>query len=131
MINANVFWCRPQNYYDQDEWRGTWEVDGGALMNQASHYVDLLDWLFGPIERVHCFSSTLSRNIEVEDSAVVNLRWRTGALGSLNVTMLAYDKNYEGSITVLGEKGIIKLSGQALNQIDTWSIMGRISKINI
>lgn len=124
MINANVFWCRPQNYYDQDDWRGTWELDGGALMNQASHYVDLLDWLFGPIERVHCFSSTLSRNIEVEDSAVVNLRWRTGALGSLNVTMLAYNKNYEGSITVLGEKGIIKLSGQALNQIDTWNING-------
>ena len=123
-VNANVFWCRPQSYYDQDTWRGTWELDGGALMNQASHYVDLLDWLFGSVERVHCFSSTLSRNIEVEDSAVVNLKWRSGTLGSLNVSMLANKKNYEGSITVIGEKGIIKLSGQALNKIDTWIIEG-------
>lgn len=125
LVNANVFWCRPQSYYDQDQWRGTWELDGGALMNQASHYVDLLDWLFGSVERVHSFSSTLSRKIEVEDTAVVNLKWRSGLLGSLNVTMLAHDKNYEGSITILGEKGIIKISGQALNKIDTWIIDGK------
>ena len=125
MINVNVFWCRPQSYYDQDEWRGTWELDGGALMNQASHYVDLLDWLNGSIEHVHCFSSTLKRKIEVEDTAVVNLKWKSGTLGSLNVTMLANNKNYEGSITILGEKGIIKISGQALNEVETWFIEGK------
>ena len=125
MINANVFWCRPQSYYDQDDWRGTWELDGGALMNQASHYVDLLDWVFGPIEKINCFSSTLDRKIEVEDTATVNLRWKSGALGSLNVTMLVHDKNYEGSITVIGEKGTIKISGQALNEIETWKINGK------
>ncbi len=120
MVNINVFWTRPQEYYDSASWRGTWEFDGGALMNQASHYVDLLDWLVGPIESLQAYTATLARNIEVEDSAVVSVRWRSGALGSMNVTMLTYPRNLEGSITILGEKGTVRLGGVAVNEIQHW-----------
>lgn len=119
LVQINVFWSRPQSYYDQDKWRGTWEFDGGALMNQASHYVDLLDWLVGPVEKVQCMVST-SRNIEVEDTGVMNIKWRNGALGSISVTMLCYPNNYEGSITILGDKGSVRVGGVAVNEIQHW-----------
>ena len=120
MVNVNVFWTRPQEYYDSGDWRGTWEFDGGALMNQASHYVDLLDWLIGPVESVQAYTSTLARNIEVEDTAVMQVKWRSGALGSLNVTMLTYPKNFEGSVTIIGEKGTARIGGIALNEVQEW-----------
>lgn len=124
MVHINVFWSRPQAYYDQAQWRGTWEFDGGALMNQASHYVDLLDWLIGPVEEIQCMTSTF-RQIEVEDTAVLNVKWRNGALGSLAVTMLTYPKNFEGSIVVIGETGIAKIGGVAINEIECWNFSDR------
>ena len=120
LASVNVFWTRPQEYYDSEGWRGKWEFDGGALMNQASHYVDLLDWVVGPIESVQAYTGTLGRNIEVEDTGVVGLRWRSGALGSLNVTMLTYPKNLEGSITILGERGTARIGGVAANEVQHW-----------
>jgi UDP-N-acetyl-2-amino-2-deoxyglucuronate dehydrogenase len=120
MVAVNVFWQRPQSYYDQDGWRGTWEFDGGALMNQASHYVDLLDWLVGPVESVSASIATLGRAIEVEDTAALQLRWRNGALGTMAVTMLTYPKNLEASITLLGQAGTVKIGGPAVNQIEHW-----------
>lgn len=120
MANVNVFWTRPQDYYDQGEWRGTWELDGGAFMNQASHYIDLVHWLLGPVESVQAMMGTLSRKIEVEDTGIMNVRWRNGAMGSINVTMLTYPKNYEGSITILGEKGTVRIGGIAVNEIQHW-----------
>ena len=120
LVTVNVFWTRPQTYYDSAPWRGTWEFDGGALMNQASHYVDLLDWLIGPVESVQAYTSTLARNIEVEDTGVVGIRWRSGALGSMSVTMLTYPQNLEGSITVLGEKGTVRIGGVAVNEVLHW-----------
>lgn len=120
MVNLNVFWARPQEYYDSAAWRGTWEFDGGAFMNQASHYVDLLDWLIGPIESVQAYTSTLARNIEVEDTGVMSIKWRSGALGSMNVTMLTHPKNLEGSITIIGEKGTVRVGGLAVNEIQHW-----------
>ncbi len=120
MVHLNVFWTRPQAYYDQGKWRGTWELDGGAFMNQASHYVDLLEWLIGPIADIQAMTATLARDIEVEDTGVMNVRWRNGALGSMSVTMLTYPKNYEGSITILGEKGTVRVGGVAVNDIQTW-----------
>lgn len=120
MVTINVFWTRPQSYYDSAKWRGTWEFDGGALMNQASHYVDLLDWLIGPVASVQAYTATLARDIEVEDSGVLAVRWRSGALGSVNVTMLTYPKNFEGSITVIGERGTVRLGGLAVNEIQHW-----------
>jgi UDP-N-acetyl-2-amino-2-deoxyglucuronate dehydrogenase len=120
MVHINVFWTRPQSYYDQGNgWRGTWEFDGGAFMNQASHYVDLLDWLIGPVEKVQAMMST-TRDIEVEDTGVLNVKWRNGALGSMSVTMLTYPKNLEGSITILGEKGTVRIGGVAVNDIQLW-----------
>jgi len=119
MVHINVFWTRPQSYYDQARWRGTWEFDGGAFMNQASHYVDLFDWLIGPIDKVQAMMST-TRDIEVEDTGVMNVRWRSGALGSMSVTMLTYPKNMEGSITILGEKGSVRIGGMAVNEIQHW-----------
>lgn len=121
MVAVNVFWQRPQAYYDQDAWRGTWEFDGGALMNQASHYIDLLDWLVGPVQSVSASIATLGRDIEVEDTAALQLRWRNGALGTMAVTMLTYPKNLEGSITLLGENGTVRIGGPAVNQIEHWS----------
>ena len=120
MVNINVFWSRPQEYYDSAAWRGTWEFDGGAFMNQASHYVDLLDWLIGPIESIQAYTATLARRIEVEDTGVISIRWRSGALGSMNVTMLTYPRNLEGSITILGEKGTVRIGGVAVNEIQRW-----------
>ncbi len=119
-VSVNVFWSRPQSYYDSAKWRGTWEFDGGAFMNQASHYIDLLDWLIGPVESVMAYTGTLERDIEVEDTGVAALRWRSGALGTLNVTMLTYPKNLEGSITILGEKGSVRVGGLAVNEIQHW-----------
>jgi UDP-N-acetyl-2-amino-2-deoxyglucuronate dehydrogenase len=120
MVHMNVFWTRPQSYYDQGNgWRGTWEFDGGAFMNQASHYVDLLDWLIGPVAKVQAMTST-TRDIEAEDTGVLNIQWRSGALGSMAVTMLTYPQNLEGSITILGETGTVRVGGVAVNDIQVW-----------
>ena len=88
-------------------------------MNQASHYVDLVEWLIGPVERVQAMMNT-TRNIEAEDTGVINIKWRNGALGSMAVTMLTYPKNLEGSITILGETGSVRVGGVAVNEIQTW-----------
>lgn len=127
MVVVNVFWHRPEAYYQSDSWRGTWEFDGGAFMNQASHYVDLLDWLIGPVESVQAFTGTLARNIEVEDTGAAIVRWRSGAIGSVNVTMLTYPNNFEGSITVIGEKGTAKIGGIAVNKIEHWEFEEKLN----
>ncbi|MFL5576495.1 MAG: Gfo/Idh/MocA family protein [Gemmatimonadaceae bacterium] len=120
MANCTVRWTRPQEYYDQAPWRGTWEFDGGAFMNQASHYVDLVQWLVGPVESVMARTATMARRIEAEDSGVALFKFRSGALGSMEVTMLTYPKNLEGSITILGEKGTVKIGGTAVNRVEHW-----------
>lgn len=127
MVAVNVFWQRPQSYYDQDIWRGTWSLDGGALMNQASHYIDLLDWLIGPVDSLSASIATLGRKIEAEDTAAIQLRWKNGALGTMAVTMLTYPKNLEGSITILGKTGTVKIGGPAVNQIEHWSFADKSS----
>lgn len=120
MANATVRWSRPQEYYDQASWRGTWEFDGGAFMNQASHYVDLMHWLVGPVEGVMAKTATMARRIEAEDSGAAVLKFRSGAIGVIEVTVLTFPKNYEGSITILGEKGTVKVGGTAVNRIEHW-----------
>ncbi len=121
LANTTVHWTRPQEYYDQAPWRGTWEFDGGAFMNQASHYVDLMQWLVGPVESVMAKTATLSRQIEAEDTGAAVLKFRNGALGVIEVTMLTYPKNLEGSFTLIGEKGTVKVGGTAVNRIENWS----------
>jgi UDP-N-acetyl-2-amino-2-deoxyglucuronate dehydrogenase len=121
MANCTVRWSRPQEYYDQAPWRGTWEFDGGAFMNQASHYVDLIQWLVGPVESVMAKTATLARRIETEDSGIAILKFRSGALGTIEVTMLTYPRNLEGSITILGERGTVKIGGTAVNRVEHWT----------
>ena len=121
MANVTVRWTRPQEYYDAESWRGTWEFDGGAMMNQASHYVDLMQWIVGPVESVMAKTATQARRIEAEDSGVALLKFRSGALGVIEVSVLTYPRNLEGSITILGEKGSVKIGGTAVNRVEHWS----------
>ncbi len=120
MITSNVFWTRPQEYYDMASWRGTWALDGGAFMNQASHYVDIIQWFGGDIAEVKSITATLGRNIEAEDTGSAIIRFQNGTIGSINVTMLAYPKNLEGSITIFGEKGTVRVAGTSMNKIEQW-----------
>ena len=118
--SVNVFWQRPQEYYDMAKWRGTWEFDGGAFLNQASHYVDGLLWLIGEPESVMGMTATMARKIESEDMGAALIRFRNGGIATINVSMITYPKNYEGSITILGEKGTVKVGGIAVNKIEKW-----------
>ncbi len=120
LAQSNVFWQRPQGYYDAEKWRGTWEFDGGAFMNQASHYVDAMYWLLGNVDSVMSYTATMARRIEAEDTGCAILHFRSGIIATLNVTMLTYPKNFEGSITIIGEKGCVKVGGVAVNKIEKW-----------
>ena len=120
LAQSNVFWQRPQAYYDQEKWRGTWEFDGGAFMNQASHYVDAMYWLLGNVDSVMANTATMARRIEAEDTGCAILNFRSGIIATINVTMLTYPKNFEGSITIIGEKGTVKVGGFAVNKIEKW-----------
>ncbi|HMA25459.1 MAG TPA: Gfo/Idh/MocA family oxidoreductase, partial [Gemmatimonadaceae bacterium] len=121
MANVTVRWQRPQDYYDAEPWRGTWEFDGGAIMNQASHYVDLMQWLVGPVESVMGKTATQARRIEAEDSGIGILKFRSGALGVIEVNVLTYPRNFEGSITIIGERGTVKIGGTAVNRVEHWT----------
>ena len=120
---VRVRWCRRQEYYDQDSWRGTWALDGGVLANQASHHVDLLEWIMGPVESVFAKSATALVNIEAEDTAVVVLRFRSGALGIIEATTAARPKDLEGSVSVLGEHGTVEIGGFAVNEMKVWNFV--------
>jgi predicted dehydrogenase len=117
---VRVRWCRTQAYYDQDAWRGTWALDGGVLSNQASHHIDLLEWMMGPPESVFARSATALVNIEAEDTAVVVLKFRNGALGVIEATTAARPTDLEGSISILGETGTVEIGGFAVNELKTW-----------
>jgi predicted dehydrogenase len=117
---VRVRWCRTQEYYDQDEWRGTWALDGGVITNQASHHIDLLEWMMGEVESVYAKSTTALVNIETEDTAVVVLKFRSGALGVIEATTGARPRDLEGSISVLGERGTVEIGGFAVNEMKTW-----------
>lgn len=121
MGTVRVRWCRPQAYYDQDGWRGTWALDGGVLTNQASHHLDLLEWMLGDVESVFAKSKTALVEIEAEDTAVVILKFRNGALGVIEATTAIRPKDLEGSLSVLGEKGSVEIGGFAVNEMKTWN----------
>lgn len=121
MGTVRVRWCRPQAYYDQDPWRGTWAYDGGVLTNQASHHVDLLEWMMGDVESVFAKSKQALADIEAEDTAVVMLKFKNGALGLIEATTAIRPKDLEGSISVLGETGSVEIGGFAVNEMKTWN----------
>lgn len=123
---VRVRWCRTQEYYNQDSWRGTWALDGGVLSNQASHHVDLIEWMMGDVESVYARASTALAKIECEDTAVVVLKFRSGALGVIEATTAARPKDLEGSISILGERGTVEIGGFAVNEMKTWEFTPRL-----
>ncbi|HOX43468.1 MAG TPA: Gfo/Idh/MocA family oxidoreductase [Myxococcota bacterium] len=118
---VRVRWCRTQTYYNQDSWRGTWQDDGGVYANQASHHIDLLQWMLGPVESVQAYTATRLVKIETEDVGTAILKFTSGALGIVEATTAARPKDLEGSLSILGEKGSVVISGFAVNKIETWN----------
>lgn len=123
MGTVRVRWCRPQEYYDQDEWRGTWEMDGGVFTNQASHHVDLLEWMLGEPVSVFAKSRTALVDIETEDTGVAIIQFKNGAIGVIEATTATRPKDLEGSLSVLGERGTVEIGGFAVNQMKTWNFI--------
>lgn len=123
MGTVRVRWCRDQAYYDQSAWRGTWQHDGGVFANQASHHVDLLQWMMGDVESVFAKSSTRLVNIEAEDTGVVVLKFKSGALGIIEATTATRPKDLEGSISILGETGTVEIGGFAVNEMKIWNFL--------
>lgn len=121
LCNTIVHWCRTQEYYDQDDWRGKWLSDGGVISNQAIHHLDAMLWLMGDIESVSSFNSTYGSDIEVDDTNVAIVKFKNGALGTVQATTAARPKNQEGSITILGSQGSVKIGGHAMNKIEYWN----------
>jgi len=120
---VRVRWCRPQSYYDQASWRGTWALDGGVLSNQASHHVDLLEWIMGDVDSVFAMGTTALAKIEAEDTAVVTLRFKNGALGVIEATTATRPNDLEGSLSILGEGGTVEIGGFAVNKLKVWSFV--------
>ena len=120
MGTVRVRWARHQAYYDQDSWRGTWAMDGGVLTNQASHHVDMLEWMMGDVESVFAKMTTALANVETEDTAIVTLKFENGALGIIEATTATRPTNLEGSISILGKHGTVVVGGVAVNEMQTW-----------
>ena len=117
---VRVRWARHQAYYDQDSWRGTWSMDGGVLTNQASHHVDMLSWMMGDVESVFAKTTTALADVETEDTAIVTLKFKSGALGIIEATTATRPAILEGSISILGENGTVVIGGVAVNEMQTW-----------
>jgi predicted dehydrogenase len=122
MVQCNVMWNRHAGYYEESDWKGKKELEGGALHTQVSHFIDLLVWWFGDLKEAKSITGTLHQKIEIEDCGVSALRFESGAIGSLLWTTCVYNVNYEGSITIIGENGTIKIGGKYLNEIDFWDV---------
>ena len=125
-VQVNCYWNRDDRYYGSSNWKGTKEMDGGPLFTQFSHFVDVLFWLFGEPEdfssRFENFSH--QHNTEFEDSGHVLFRFPSGTIGSLNYSTAVWDKNFESSITILGEKGTIKVGGQYMERVEYCHVEG-------
>jgi predicted dehydrogenase len=114
-------WCRFQNYYE-DGWHGTWEHDGGVINQQAIHHLDALNWLF-PIDSVNAIATNRLNNLEAEDTLVALVKFKDGAVGTIEATTAARPKDYEASLSVVGEKGMALIGGIALNEVQTWDFI--------
>lgn len=119
-VQLNCFWNRNPEYYSQSDWKGTKKLDGGTLFTQFSHFIDLLYWMFGDIKRVEAIIKNLNhdRIIEFEDSGVVIMEFYNGIIGTINYTVNSFEKNMEGSLTIFGEQGTVKIGGQYLNVLE-------------
>lgn len=123
-VQLNCFWNRNTDYYNQSDWKGTKKLDGGTLFTQFSHFIDLLYWMFGDIKRVEAITKNLNHDkiIEFEDTGVVIMEFYNGIIGTINYTVNSYAKNMEGSLTIFGSQGTVKIGGQYLNELDYQSI---------
>lgn len=122
---ARILWTRDDNYYLQAPWRGTWELDGGTLMNQCIHNIDLLNWMMDDeIDTVYAQTSTFIRNIEAEDYGVIIIRYKSGKIGTVEGSAIIYPKSLEETLTITGEKGTIVIGGMAVNKVNTWRVEG-------
>lgn len=121
-VSANVFWNRGKQYYEQAPWRGTYELDGGALMNQCIHNIDLLQWVVGSeILQINAMLSNFSHDyLEVEDYGSIQIRFANGVIGNIQGTVAVYPKNFKETLTVLGEKGTVEIGGLAVNEVEHW-----------
>jgi len=119
---CNILWNRNDEYFAVD-WHGTAEFDGGVLYTQASHYVDMVHYLFGEVDGYKGFGSDM-RGFDVHDSASAVMRFKIGTIGTINATVNVYKSNYLTEFTLIAEKGTIRLSGTNLNQIDYWNVEG-------
>ncbi|MDX2248429.1 MAG: Gfo/Idh/MocA family oxidoreductase [Bacteroidia bacterium] len=124
MVKCDILWNRYQGYYDDSPWRGKIAEEGGALFTQASHFIDLLVWWCGDVEKVSGYMETQNHQIETEDSGSAVIKFTSGAIGSLNWTTCVYNKNFEGSITIIGERGTVKIGGKYLNKMEYWEVEG-------
>lgn len=123
-IQLNCFWNRSTEYY-KDSWRGTLDLDGGTLFTQFSHFIDLIYWMIGDVKNVQSFRKNFAhKHIAFEDTGVVIMEFTNGAIGALNYTVNSYAKNMEGSLTIFGEKGTVKIGGQYLNELEYQNIEG-------
>jgi UDP-N-acetyl-2-amino-2-deoxyglucuronate dehydrogenase len=123
MGTVRVRWCRTQQYYDQAPWRGTWALDGGVFSNQASHHVDLLQWMLGDVESVYAVSRTALVDIEAEDTGIATLKFKNGSLGIIEATTATRPKDLEGSLSILGENGTVEIGGFAVNEMKVWNFI--------
>jgi UDP-N-acetyl-2-amino-2-deoxyglucuronate dehydrogenase len=131
LISLKVHWCRTQKYYDQSNWRGTFSMDGGATTNQGIHFIDLMRYFGGEIQSLQSLMKTLNVKIEVEDTSIATLVFKNGALGNLEISTAARNKDYEASITIIFEKGYLKVGGIAANEIIFFSVKNyNIKKYN-
>ena len=118
---ARILWNRNDDYYRQAPWRGTKALDGGTLMNQCIHNIDLLQWMMGSeVERVHCERGVFLRNIEMEDFGAILIRFKNGSIGIVEGSACVYPKNLEETLSIFGEKGTVVIGGLAVNKIKTW-----------
>lgn len=118
---ARILWNRNMDYYKQAPWRGTWELDGGTLMNQCIHNIDLLQWMMGgEIESVYAECGNFLRDIEAEDFGAVLIRFKNKSIGIIEGSACVYPKNLEETLSVFGEKGTVAIGGLAVNRIEAW-----------
>jgi UDP-N-acetyl-2-amino-2-deoxyglucuronate dehydrogenase len=126
LATATVRWYRPQEYYSGDNWHGTWAMDGGALMNQAIHHIDAMQWMMGEAESVFAYTGTLAHEMEAEDTGIGVVRFRSGSLGSVEGSTITYPANIEGSLALFAQRGSVKIGGNSLDRIDFWKVEGEL-----
>lgn len=120
--NARILWNRNENYYTQAPWRGTYAQDGGCLMNQCIHNIDLLQWMLGDeiVAVQGMVANYVHPYIEAEDYGSIQIQFKNGAIGNVEGTVCVYPQNLEETLTILGEKGTVVIGGSALNKVLVW-----------